>query len=109
MFGRVQRRDQRSQAHGGDYLVSFVRMNRGGRGLNAREQRAVARRIDTLPALDNPLSALDVSLQARRLPAAPTQSVPAAVPAPAHIPPVGAPVVQPSDQQPAVATGGMVW
>jgi hypothetical protein len=111
MFGMFQRRDPRSQATGGDYLVSFVRMNRSSRGLSAREMRAVARRIDTAPSFDNPLSALNVSTPAVRQATVPMQSVTAGqvLPTPAQSATASAPVIQPNVEQPSVAVGGTVW
>jgi hypothetical protein len=101
MFGMFQRRDQRSQAGSGDYLVSFISMNRGGHGLSAREKLAVARRIETASPLDNPLSALDVHT--------PVHDGVALTPAPAFILPVSAPPTQPNAEQSGPVAGGLTW
>lgn len=100
MFGMFQRRDQRLTAQRGDYLASFIRMNRGGIGLSAREKLAVARRIETAPPLDNPLSALAIST--------PVGTGAPLAAAPVVVPPVGTQAAQPGAQQ-SVAAGGAAW
>ena len=105
MFGMFQRRDPRSEADSGNHLVSFIGMNRGGRGLSIREKLAVAHRIDTVPPLDNPLSALDISQEASGV--APSMPAPvlsaAAVLLPVSFP--SAPPTSPSTP----SAGGLTW
>jgi hypothetical protein len=106
MFGMFQRRDQGSAAHSGNFLVSFVSMNHGGRGLNAREKLAVAHRVETVPPLDNPLSALAISPLASD--GVPAISLPS-VSAPAVLLPVSTSAMQSTSAQPDPRAGGLTW